>query len=364
MRILVDIVHLADVNFFKLALNELNKRHDVTITVLNRGKLADVVKKEYPGFRIVTLGTHRKSKIGKMLGLIQRTWQFIRLYYSEKPDVVTSFGFYPAIAAKLFAIPSILFYDDYEYRFVFKMCQTFATRFYIPEPIRKKLVNHSNNQQPSFGNIRFFNGFKETAYLKDFKPDPACLQKRNLVGKPFVFCRDIDTISLNYQQYQHVDLGPAFKWLKENGFEVLYYPEKKHDNYNDWCTHVDSPVPDILSLQHYAAMTISSGDTIARESALLGTPVLYVGGRNMAVNLPLQEIGLIQCPQSSTDLLKSVQQTALPDQKEKARETLYKLNNDDITALIIDVLENNQKPAPKGGDKTKTYKMETITKIK
>ena len=35
------------------------------------------------------------------------------------------------------------------------------------------------------------------------------------------------------------------------------------------------------TLLYYAKCVISSGDTVAREAALLGTPAIYIGGRDM-----------------------------------------------------------------------------------
>jgi predicted glycosyltransferase len=53
------------------------------------------------------------------------------------------------------------------------------------------------------------------------------------------------------------------------------------------CIILEEPVEDIYSLLKFAALTISSGDTMARESCLVGTPTIYTGGRDMYVNKEL-----------------------------------------------------------------------------
>lgn len=340
MKILVDMVHLADVNFYKNALNELNKNHDITIVVLNRGNLPKVIKREYEGFKIVLVGKHYKGKAGKILGLIQRSFGFLKLYLQDRPDVVTSFGFYPGVVAKPMGIPAVLFHDDYEYQFIFNMCRRFATDFFIPDSIRTKLPKEllsANNGKSS--KIKFYNGFKETAYLKDFQPDPNCLKRHDLVGKPFVFCRDIDAISLNYDDYELIDLAPAFQKLKDLGYTILYYPEKDHDRYDHLCRKMLGGIPDIMSLQYYASLTISSGDTIARESALVGTPVIYIGGRQMAVNLPLEEMGLIFSTEQQEEVLGFVDKLLAPGFKDQLKQKIQAAGWEDITSVITSALK-------------------------
>ncbi len=343
MKILVDMVHLADVNFYKNALNELNKRHDITITVLNRGNLLKVITKEYPDFKVVPLGTHYKGKLGKIMGLVQRSLGFMSLYLKDKPDVVTSFGFYPGVVAKPLGIPAVLFHDDYEYQFIFNMCKRFATNFFIPDSIRTKLPEDlQSSKNGSTDKIQFYNGFKETAYLKNFKPDASCLSRLDLVGKPFVFCRDIDSISLNYDDYELIDLAPAFQKLKDQGYTILYYPEKDHDRYDHLVTKLLGGIPDIMHLQYFASLTISSGDTIARESALVGTPVIYVGGRQMAVNLPLEEMGLIFSTEDQEKVLTYVDKLLQPGFKKIMKQKINDAGWEDITKVITTALEQHE----------------------
>jgi predicted glycosyltransferase len=337
------MVHLADVNFYKNALNELNKRHDITITVLNRGNLLKVITREYPDFKIVPLGKHYKGKLGKIIGLAQRSFGFLSQYLKDKPDVVTSFGFYPGVIAKPFGIPAVLFHDDYEYQFIFNMCNRFATNFFIPDSIRTKLpANLQGSNNDPTNKIQFYNGFKETAYLKNFQADASCLSRHDLVGKPFVFCRDIDSISLNYDDYELIDLAPAFQKLKDQGYTILYYPEKDHDRYNHLVTKLLGGIPDIMHLQYFASLTISSGDTIARESALVGTPVIYVGGRQMAVNLPLEEMGLIFSTENKEEVLNYVNKLLQPSFKSKMKEKIDAAGWEDITKVITNALEQHE----------------------
>ena len=44
---------------------------------------------------------------------------------------------------------------------------------------------------------------------------------------------------------------------------------------------------------YYSLLAVSSGDTVARETALLGVPTVYTGGRDMEINRPLIEEGAL-----------------------------------------------------------------------
>ena len=45
------------------------------------------------------------------------------------------------------------------------------------------------------------------------------------------------------------------------------------------------PVKDIHSLMYFSQVVISSGDSVAREGAMLGVPSIYAGIRDMPANV-------------------------------------------------------------------------------
>jgi predicted glycosyltransferase len=285
MRILVDIVHPADVNFYRTALYELKKNgHEVFLTVLERGRLLDFVHEEYQDFPIIPLGSHKSGKFNKVVGLVEREWGFISVFFKHKIDRVTSFGFYPAIAAKLFRIPSVLFHDDFEYGAVFSLCKRFGDKFIIPSAI-----------SISGDNIIKYNGFKELAYLNDFKPNKDILYEYGIEENNYIFVREVANISLNYEDLIDEDYSEIFEYLLKEKIQIIYFPENKENisKYSKFVKILKTPCADFHSLLYFSLFCVSSGDTVAREAALLGTPVLYTGKRKMSVNLPLVELGSI-----------------------------------------------------------------------
>lgn len=281
MRILIDIVHLGDLNFYYNSINILKKENEIVLTVLERGNLVDIVKSNFPDLNVIPLGKHRKSRLNKIIGVFVREISFFFLFLKQRFDRVSSFGFYPAIAAKLFGIKSVLFHDDYEYKLMFKMCKFFGDTFIVPEhiPVKGK-------------NIIKLGGFKELAFLYNFKPDKKALEKYDLREDSYVFVRDIAPISMNYENSPVLDFTPLFIFLKDLGYKILYYPESKSqgNKYGGLSVKLEAPVDKIHSLLYFAKFTISTGDGIARESALLGTPAIYAGGREMKIMEPLMKM--------------------------------------------------------------------------
>lgn len=101
---------------------------------------------------------------------------------------------------------------------------------------------------------------------------------------------------------------------------------------------------------HFALLTISSGDTMARESCLTGTPVIYTGGRYMSVNTELVRKGVFFEPDSDHTVMDLVTMIRTANIKEKTGETVRQalLNEwEDTTEVIVrNVLEAVHRDSP------------------
>lgn len=62
------------------------------------------------------------------------------------------------------------------------------------------------------------------------------------------------------------------------------------------------PVMDIHSLMYFSKVIISSGDSMAREGAILGVPSIYCGIREMAANRIMIEKGMLIKNSNITEL--------------------------------------------------------------
>ena len=337
MKILVDIMHAAHINFFFNLLNKLNKLEGIEIDfiLLNRGKVVDIFKNEYPVFHYDVIGDHSKKPIGIYIktGII-RFFKLLIFLLNKKYDYYLGVAaFQIAIISKLHKTRALLVYDDPEYKINFVLSRLFADKFFIPRACKR-----------SGRNIVPFNALKEWAYLspKYFDPDPEVLKEYYLNPYEYVFIREVDTGSLNYQK-QKENLIEELYALDAINLPVLLSLENKSRKriYKKWVI-LEEPIHGIHSLMYYSKLLISNGDSIAREGAVLGVKSIYCGIRNMSVNTELINRKLL-FHITDMQLLKEIIRDTTEDKeteimaadRKKIREELNKAW-DDINQIIYD----------------------------
>ena len=216
--------------------------------------------------------------------IIKRAFLFLPYLNKSKPRITVGVGdFILAFSSRLFRIPSLMFYDDYEFSINYQLSRFFGNRLYVPEalPEGKKIVCY-----PSF---------KELAYLHPnvYSPRESVITQMSLEKEKYVFVREVAGISMNYSNLKEQGLLEAIKYLHAKNIKVvLSLEDKSHRKiYKPYCIILEEPLEDIYSIMHYALFSLSSGDSMARESALLGVPCIYTGGREMLVNKPFIDWG-------------------------------------------------------------------------
>jgi predicted glycosyltransferase len=347
MKILVDVHHPVDINFFKNAIRILTTKHDchVEIAVQPRGRIVPILQRELPDYHSVRIGTHRKSFAGKVYDAGVRFLGFVSYLRRGGFDVAVGFGGISLChATYVLGKPSVIFDDDPEFGIGFYPYKPFATRLVMPQHI------------PVHGkNVVSYRGFKELAYVhpNHFKPDEGALQEYGLSPGSYVFVREVSNISMNYTHLEEGQLADVCRRLRTLGLNVVLSLEDKSltDRFAPHCIILQEPVRDIYSLMHFALLAISSGDTMARESCLTGTPVIYTGGRFMSVNSELIRKGIFFEPDTDHTVMELVDMIIEQNIKEKTREIMQQALSscewEDTTEVIVNnVLQVMQKNRP------------------
>jgi predicted glycosyltransferase len=335
MRIAVDIAHYPHINFFKNAIFYLmNKKIDIKLIVQDRGNLTSMLKYEY-GLPYKLIGRRQSSILGNILNLIVRDISLLNYFQSTPCDVVTGVGSVNLThAAFVFRKPSVMFEDDVEYKLAYYSYKYFATNIVMPDCI------HETNK-----NILTYKGFKELAYLHPnyFQPSKSILKEYDLTPKNYIFIREVSNTTLNYSGLKEGLLSKVCPYLKDMGFDIVLSLENKEikRQYKDYCTILKEPVRDIHSLLHYASLTIASGDSMSRESCLVGTPAIYTGKREMKINTDLIKKGCffkVDEISSVMEYVKKIIENDIKNETESIIEKAIKNDWDDTTRVIIDVL--------------------------
>ncbi len=288
MNILIDIKHPAQLNLFKGLSRELSEEGwNVTICYLERGKLPKIIKSEYQGFYTIPVGSSNGTKWSILWnGNVKRTFTFLDLIRKNKYNICVAASSIPlAMACKISGVPVIQFYDDPERGRINSLNATLSDQMFFP-PIVEKTKKTS-----------VFNCLKEWSYLspKRFTPSHDILKKYNLTPHEYVFVREVSNKSFNYYDQEDAIICSFSKEIDPNTRVVLSLEDKSiaHKFPAHW-TILEEPVGDIHSLIYYSKMVISSGDSMAREGAMLGVPSVYCGIRKMKANELLMGYGILQ----------------------------------------------------------------------
>lgn len=277
MKILFDLNHPADVNFFKKSIEFLSESHNVKIIYRHRGVLKNIIDCELPGFEAVEIGKHKKYFFLKIISQLFREVFLVKYLLKNKIDLVLCFGGTSAFSSWFCRIPYLSFDDDIEYKIPFFYANIFCTKHIYPE-----FINFKNKKTV------LYNGYKELAYLhpENINFNKKILRKLDVIENNYVFVREIDNVSLNYKSNK-IDLSKVIESINNLGYKAIISIENKFKPNNlrggnyQILTDQNSSYFNIL---YYAKFVVSSGDTVARESALLGTPTIYTGDRIMAAN--------------------------------------------------------------------------------
>lgn len=331
MKILFDINHPVDVNFFKNAIIYLyEKGFNIKVIYRPRGRLSKIIEYELGEFNPKPIGYHAKSFITKIISQIWRDFILIPYMFKEKFDLIVCFGPTSSIAAKIAQIPYLAFDDDFEYKIPFYHANLFATKHIYPDFIKYSSKNAVKYQ-----------GYKELAYLHPnyFSPRIEEIKNLGIIENGYVFIRHISNVSLNYKETNDT-LFELLSILKSFKIKVLLSIEDKSlvCKIDSEVIILNEPIPDIYSLMYFAILAISYGDTVARECSLIGVPTVYVGGRDMLMHVELIQEGIMTSTQD-LDEIKTLLSSDLINKKKKHTEIVSeKIKKDwcNTTQFILD----------------------------
>jgi len=338
MRIVVDINHPAHVHYFKNFIWEMKKRgHDVLITASEK-EISFTLLRNY-GFDFINLGTYGNSVSKKFMNILPMDLKMYKAVKNFDPEVFFGFGSIRAAhVSKLMRKPCIAL-DDTEHA-------RWEHRLYVPFT---DAILTSTCFKKDFGKKQIrYNGYTELAYLHPnyFTPNPAVLDEMGLSkDDTFIILRFVSwTASHDVGQHGIRNKIELVRELEKYGrvlitsegqlpkelekYKIKVSPEKLHD------------------LLYYASLYVGEGATIATESAILGTPSIYVsslvGTMGNFIELE-QKYGLMLSYKNSdkaiNDAVELIQKTDLKEEWRKKREKLLK-DKIDVTAFMVWFAEN------------------------
>jgi predicted glycosyltransferase len=286
MKVAVTVQHPAHVHFFESIVSELEAAgHETRVYAREKGVVADLLAST--GFDHELLAGEAGSI--PTLAAVQSLYELrlLRRVRRFDPDVVTAIGGVAAAhVSSLVDTPSVVFYDTEHASLVTRLAYPFADVVCTPRAYR----------EPVPGTHRQYSGCHELAYLHPdrFAPDPDALDGLGFdPSERFAVLRSSDwNASHDIAAGGFRNVTAAVERLEATGANVVLVtegdpPEAVADRQRDVAPDA---VHDLLA---YADLFVGEGATMAAESAVLGTPAVYVNSLSMGYIDWLEDCGLL-----------------------------------------------------------------------
>ncbi|MDI6401688.1 DUF354 domain-containing protein [Balneolaceae bacterium ANBcel3] len=270
MKIFIDIGHPAHVHYFKNFYRIMSQQGHEFLIIARDKEISQQLLDSYE-IPYLSRGKGRKSTFGKLVYLLKANMLLLKNALSFKPDLFLSFSSpYAAQVSSILRKPHIAFDDTEHARLGRMMYRPFTDLVLSPESYKGKLSQKQT----------LFKGYMELCYLHPnyFKPDPTVLQMLGVEeGERYIVLRFVSWnathdsghsgISLEnkrvtvkeFSKYGRVFISSEEQLPKElQPYRISIPPDKMHDVLN------------------YATLFFGESATMASESAVLGTPAIYL----------------------------------------------------------------------------------------
>lgn len=283
-----------------------NKGHEFLITARKK-EVSQSLLENY-GFPYIDRGRGSNTSLGKLFYLPKADWLLLKQAKRFKPDLFLSFSSpYAAHVSFLLNRPHIAFDDTENARLGQLMYRPFTKHIFSPECYKGTI---SPKQQ-------FFNGYMELSYLhpRYFTPDKKILKALDVNDdQSYVVLRFVSWNATHDTGHAGISLENKRRIVEEfskfskvfisseselpddlKKYQILIPPEKMHDILN------------------YATLFFGESATMASESAVLGTPAIYLDdeGRGYTDDLEKRYSLVYNFTESPEDQEKAIQKGIL-----------------------------------------------------
>ncbi len=270
MTVLFDINHPAHVHYFRNSIILLKKKGFNVLVVSRNKEIEHELLREYD-LDFYSRGRGVDNIFGKALYHFFAVCYLVSKIFVNKVDLVVSFMHpYAAQAAWLTNTKSLVFSDTEIASLHHKLTIPFATEVHTPFTFKKELGK---------SHIRF-TGFMESAYLhlNHFEPDKSILKTLGVDCKePYILFRFVSRKSLHDRGHIGVTHKQKIELVEKlaKKYKVFISSElelpQKLQKYN-----LEIEKKDIHQAIYFAKLVIGESATMTAESALLGTPAVYI----------------------------------------------------------------------------------------
>jgi len=336
MRVLIDMVHPGHVHFFRHAIAGLQARgHEVLVSVQPKEITAELLRAF--GIRHEIVNSPALPPKLRPLRMLGRDLKLVALGRRFAPDVVSAIGgVWSAQAAFLLRKPAVVWDDTEHHTWGHRATWPFASAIYSPDcytlPKVSKQVLYAGTHDLAYLHPKYFAPDAELVRGLGIEPsEPYCVVR--LVGWQAV--HDIGQHGFNagkmleFVQALSRHARPLITSEKPLPAELAPY-------------QLRVPPHQIHHVMAFARLCVGEGGTMATESAVLGTPAVLVNTLAAGVFDEFKRHGLLEQTRDTEEALRlclAVLEDPHSKTRAQERRDAYLSNRVDVTALIIDTLE-------------------------
>lgn len=341
MKYIFEVNHPKHYYQFKYIINKIiESGNSVYIIAYKKDILLNLLDEEKIEYKV--MGENKSGLFNKIINSIPVFFRYINYIRKIKPDIfVSKASFFSVIVAKIFNKPSIIFPDSEVVKLTNK----------IVAPLASKIVTPANFDL-NYGELHIrIDGFYEECYLasSSFKPNEKIFKKYDIDKNiPFYILRFV-AWSANH------DVG-QFGFSNEEKIQLVNTLDKygrvfisaEYSNIpaelNKYLLKIKAN--DIHHVLYYASAYIGDSQTMATESALLGTPSFrynsFVGENDMSNFIILEnKLDLLRNHSTFISLLKDVENNVSnPRSKNKwlQKRNAYFASKSDINIQLYNII--------------------------
>ena len=340
MRILIDIGHPAHIHLFKnFAWRMQEKGHQILFTCRDRECVLDLLR--VYGFVYDNFGKHYSSVQGKIFGLAKNELQMLNTAIQFKPDIFFSHGStIAAFTSFIMHKPHIALEDTFNMEQV-KLSMLFTD-----------VVLTGDYPHPSLGKKEIkYPGYHELAYLHPnvFTPDESVLDILGVKkSEKYAIVRfvawkashDIGHCGISYENKIKL-VNTLSKHLRVFISSESELPKELKK------FQINVPAEQMHNALAFAQLFVGESSTMASESAVLGTPTIYINDSQLGYTNDCDKYGLLYSYTGSGEnqlaAIKKAEELSLKQNtKEEYLPKREKLLADkiDVSAFLIWFVEN------------------------
>lgn len=280
---LFSLHHPAHVHFFRNAISELTTEgYQVKVIARDKDVTCQLLDHYEIDYQVISSGYETIPDL--VYQNLKHEVKLLDIARDFRPDVMTSIGsgVLTAYISKLIGSTSIAFYDTEYAHLQNRIGYPVVDAIYTPDCYRD---DHGDKH-------RTYPGYHELAYLHPdrFEPDPAVLDDAGLDrDEAFVILRLIAWDAIHDVGDSGIaDVVDVVERLEATGVRVLITSEANLPDAVERCRLPVEPHR-IHDLMYYADLYIGESATMATESAVLGTPAVFISSSRRGYTDELEE---------------------------------------------------------------------------